>query len=66
VPVLPAGKRADGHGDREDEGVDKLTEMKRPKDCPKKDKPCPIEKTRYCLILTKLRRDGHGCCEDNS
>lgn len=40
--------------------------MKRPKDCPKKGRSCSIEGTRACLILTKLRKDGHGCCDDNA
>lgn len=35
---------------------------KRPKDCPKKDKLCAIENTKYCRVLTKMRMDGHGCC----
>jgi len=35
---------------------------KKPKDCPKKDKICPIMNTRFCAILTKLRKDGYGCC----
>jgi hypothetical protein len=45
------------------EVVMKKTNTKRPKDCPKKDKVCPLEKTKYCAILTTLRKAGHGCCE---
>jgi len=37
-------------------------QKKRPKDCPNKDKPCAIEHTKYCHILTQLRKDGNGCC----
>lgn len=37
----------------------------RPKDCPQKDKVCKLEGTFYCKILTKLRKDGHGCCHNN-
>jgi len=33
----------------------------KPKDCPKKEK-CPLENTKYCKILTTLRKAGHGCC----
>ena len=41
-------------------------QKKRPKDCPKKDKSCAIEYTKYCRVLTQLRKDGHGCCTELS
>lgn len=36
--------------------------MKRPKDCLKKDQSCAVENTKYCHVLTRLRKDGYGCC----
>lgn len=35
---------------------------RRPEDCPKAGRPCPIENTRACKILTILRKDGYGYC----